>query len=179
MNTQRFKVCVSAVVVLCLVAQARAEDDDAPFVRRTFGYFPVTSTLGPDYFLSDKSIAVVAGAEDPADQTASPVHFAPCLEKNGDLADTTWVIRRARHVTQGNHSRPEVFIWLLTDETPEPPPEGVMTLTGDGSPLILSQEVVFYRTWSFSFDCPDGQSGDLVVGSVGSPIIIVTALFNR
>lgn len=169
-------LCAVACAALCLTDNSCAEDSESPFVCRTFGFFVTGEDVHPDYFLSDESIAVVTG---PEDAVFSDFHFAPCPIVNGPLADTTWVTRTTRHVRTGNHLEGGTYVWLLNDENPEPPPEGVMTLTGDGSPLILSQDVVNVRQWNSYADCPTGRPGDLVAGSFGRTFVIVTALFNR
>jgi len=179
MKTQRFKICVVAIAALCVVTQVRAEDGDSPLVCRTFAFFAIGSDLGPDYFFSDDSLAVVVVAQSSGDAASDDLHFAPCPEHAGALADTTWVIRTAIHSTKGNHWEVGHYYWLLTEETPEPPPEGVMTLTGSGSPLILSQELIYVNTSDYFYDCPELLPGDLVTDAGGAPLLIVTALFNR
>ena len=175
MTTQRFMALLGATVAACLINTARAEDGESPFVCRTFGFFVEGSDLAPDYFIGEDSIAIVTP---PEDGPSSDFCFAPCVDVNGELAGTIWISRSTRHVTKGKKLEVGTFVWLLTEDTPEPPPVGAMTLTGDGSPLVLSQTVVNVRQPGFVF-CPGMQPGDLVVSTSGTPFVVVTALFNR
>jgi hypothetical protein len=81
------------------------------------------------------------------------------------------------HVTLGPDSTPGAFLWLLTPDTPEPPPTGAHAFTGPGT----VQEVFFVSLCS-SGDCESGSNnGKYYVDNLNPDdvFVVVTAMFSK
>lgn len=89
------------------------------------------------------------------------------------LNATTWHYQQASHLTLGHESLSGTFLWLATDEAPEPPPSGAMTMTGPGT----VQDVFFIRLC----DCGPLNAGKYVVDEFTPDdiFVVVTATFSR
>ena len=106
----------------------------------------------------------------PFDHTLRFEESGNCDER---FDSTVWVYQDAMHIKVGGAEIPGGVYWLLTPETPEPPPTGAITFTGADSPLIISQEdPVWYESYGaiYRVRCTPGGAGLLLV---------VTAVFSR
>ena len=76
------------------------------------------------------------------------------------------------HIQKGGGEIIAPVVWLLTPETPEPPPTGAITFSGPDSPLILNQELFYYEAYGsgYRLRCVPGGAGVFMV---------VTAIFSR
>jgi hypothetical protein len=124
--------------------------------------------------------------EDPVMVKAKKGPSAPVLlefvdENDPELSDfdfdeTLWVAGPAMYITKGQGlTQLGPFFWLLTEETPEPPPVGSLTLTGPEA--LLVQETVTYEVCSGDPDC-DGKYA-LTNAPTGTKLTVVTAIFSR
>ena len=145
-------------------------------VVRTFGFYATGATVGPD-FIGDDSLGVVVL---PAATGTSPsmLEFS-LIDDNGPLAGSLWSSRPAEHLTKGPKSSGGIFYWLLTEDTPTPPPGGSVAFTSGPQASVL---------WSASGrialcngDCCSGDDNFRwrVVEVGGNPFVIVTAVFTR
>jgi hypothetical protein len=162
----------------------RACADEHQGVVRTF--LVVVSTTSSLDFLSDDSIAIVVAP--PSDGTQDFLRFVDFDSDSGfgnsDPAfdSTVWAYQDAMHVSQGGARIPGGVAWLLTEETPTPPPIGAFTLTGPDSSLV---QIVRYRRLCEGGDCAFDSANDgkyLTVdpeAAADDLIVVVTAVFSR
>ena len=174
-------IAVCAFAVAITSRPASADPEAAPEgVIRTFGFVTSVNADPTTFFLSEESIAVVVAPPDRS--TGSALHFIPDPEADFRVDGTTWAYQDATHVTMGPDSTPGAFQWLLTEDTPEPPPLGTFTFTGPDSPLILDQ-TIFYRTLCSSGDCQgSGNNGKYHVRDpryADDIFVVVTAVFSH
>jgi hypothetical protein len=145
-------------------------DDAGQGVIRTFAVSVNSLEQVPDFF-GDQSVALVVAPGRPM-QADVILQFADsnCDER---FNSTVWVRQDAMHITTDGTGIPGGVYWLLTSETPEPPPIGAITFSGPDSPLICSQEdPVYYESFGTGYRvrCSPGGAGLLLV---------VTAVFSR
>jgi hypothetical protein len=155
---------------------------------RTF--LVVVSTTSSLDFLSDDSIAiVVAPPSDHGSFVGTPhMRFVDFDSGSGfgnsdpDFDSTVWAFQDALHISQGGATIPGGVAWLLTPETPTPPPIGAFTLTGPDSSLV---QIVRYRRLCEGGDCAFDSANDgkyLTVdpeAAADDLIVVVTAVFSR
>ncbi len=164
------RICRAILVcgLLFTIQLAPAWGDPPQEVVRTFAVAVNILEQAPD-FLSEPSLAVVVAPARPNQTGVIQFADSNCDER---FDSTVWELRDAMHITKGGAEVPGAVFWLLTPDTPEPPPVGAITFSGPGSPLILNQEAVYYETFGTRFRtrCSPGGAGVLVV---------VTAVFSR
>ena len=153
---------------------ARAEE--ACGVVRTFGFLTDPETAVS--FLSPNSQLVVVAPPGEPDYLS----FAPDAgaSQESELLDgTTWVFQDAIHVFKGGRASEGAFLWLIDEDTPEPPPIGAFTMTGEGSVSIVS-EVIFQIKFCGT-DCGFGNNTKYYVSPFGGGdvFVVVTAIFDR
>ena len=163
------------VSLLGMTSIVRAEETSG--VVRTFAFLadPLTAAS----FLSPNSqMVVVARPGEPDYLTFAP--DAGESEESELLDGTTWVFQDAIHVFKGGQAPEGVFLWLIDEDTPEPPPTGAVTMTGQGSLSIVSE--VTFQIKFCGTDCGFGNNTNYYVPSYGSFLdvfVVVTAVFNR
>jgi hypothetical protein len=150
--------------------------DEKSGVVRTFAFATDPETAVS--FLSQNSQMVVAAR--PVQQ--NHLTFAPDAgesEESELLDGTTWVFQDAIHVFKGGQAPEGVFLWLIDEETPEPPPTGAVTMTGEGSIHIASEDT--FRIALCGTNCGFGNNTSYYVLPYGSGdvFVVVTAEFNR
>lgn len=162
------------LAVLCgslfCVSHARAFADSPEGVQRTFIVLVNSLEQAPDFFGEQSLGLVVRHANPQVDTTIFRFANSNC---DARFNATVWEHRDAMHITKGSCGDVPGFVaWLLTPDTPNPPPNGAFTFSGPDSPLILSQEVFYFETSStgLRLRCSPGGAGVLV---------LVTAIFSR
>ncbi|HUG66888.1 MAG TPA: hypothetical protein VMM76_03990 [Pirellulaceae bacterium] len=161
---------------LLLSGMPKASAEEAKGVERTFAVEVSGSSLD---FLSAESLRVVVAPNDPL---ASDT-FLSFADSNSDqrFNSTVWEHQHAMHITTAGANIPGFVVWLLTPDTPAPPPIGSFTITGEDSPLILSQEVVYIKQCK-STTCPGNYTDRVQVGTASDndgKLVVVTAIFSR
>ncbi len=129
----------------------------------------------PDFSSLDSTLVVVS----PPKGTVVSTEFVPDDEADPRVDGTTWVYRDAMHVIRGPDESPlGTFLWLVTPDTPEPPPTGAHAFTG---PFVVQK--LLYVSLCSSGDCGgNGNNGKHYVtdpGNAENAFIVVTATFNR
>ena len=142
---------------------------------RTFGFYATGATEAPS-FVNENSLGVVVLPSTPGD-SPSTIEFS-LVSNNGPLAGMTWASQPAQHITKGANSGGGAFFWLLSVDTPTPPPAGSVAFTSGPLASVLSSESG--RIALCNGDC----SGDdnirwRVVDVGGTPFVIVTAVFSK
>ena len=151
-------------------------------VIRTFAVIVNLVEQAPDFY-SEQSLGLVVAPADPTD-TVSSMMF---VDFNFDerFNSTVWEHRDAMHIMKGGAEIPGFVVWLVTPETPEPPPTGAITFSGTpeppptgaitfsgpDSPLILDQECVYYQTY--------GSKVQIIPLGGNALMWVVTAVFSR
>lgn len=155
---------------------ACAQEPDG--VVRTFAVEVAGLSSAPD-FLSDQSLGLLVAPADPRGSEG----FLRFTAVNSDerFDSTVWEHRHATHFTQEGAAIPGAVYWLLTPDTPTPPPLGSITFTGPDSAFILSQELVYIKQCS-STTCPGDSAGTVRVGTATNNdglLVVVTAIFSH
>jgi hypothetical protein len=138
-------------------------------VVRTFA-FKASASVEQD-FLDDTSVGVIVAP--PPDTSDSFAYFVSDPGTDELVDGTTWVYQDAMHVSSDPNDADGAFLWLVTEDTPLPPPTGSWTLTGPDSPLILEQKVFLVRRSTFGLLYQvDPISGTDI-------FVVVTAIFSK
>jgi|GEM_PF-3154610 len=168
-------VLVAVALSFTLIGHAQAQGGPQSVVR-TFAFLTSGTDLAPDYFLSNRSVAVTVVANTSNTQI---IEFSEFEDVSGSLAGTKWVTNATHHATKGQEQGGGAYLWLLNEETPEPPPTGAATLTGPNSPMILSQEVFQVQLCAGS-NCGPFEDGERYrLHSGGDTFVVVRAQFFR
>ena len=160
-NPVRMSFLAFTLSVCALAGQTHAEEPHG--VVRTFAVL----SLQPVDFTDEESVLVAAARTD-----FSPRNCEVYQPGHPDFDGTRWVNGRATHITEGDGVTSIGVLWILSEDTPEPPPVGTVAITGPEAPLIqesLGNVRIFSGPTNFIVP---GDSGDLTM-------IVVTAAFNR
>ena len=187
MYSKRF--CVVAVVAVGLLVTPGVmsvfvlAEGPVP-VERTFGFWAL-GTLDPAElpdFESEDSIAVMVLP----DQWASYSHtieFADCDCNPPSMRGTVWNRQPAKHVEKaGSMKTGYMFLWLETEECPEPPDVGAHTFTGPDGLILPPGATVYTIRPSVGWpECDYDDEGKYVVTEPGDGryFVVVTALFSQ
>ena len=187
---------LTAVTCLFLWTAATADQKRAHAgepVIRTFA-FVVGSDRDADIpdFLGNDSLLVRARKPKKGESTGDSTSFLDSENWPGHpgqpefIEGSVWARYPATHIVRGGQSHEGLFMWLLTEDTPTPPPAGAITFTGDrGRNLILSVEVFEVNLCANSgcnFDSSlDGRAYIVndFTGGIGDYWIVVTAVFSK
>ncbi|HUE69931.1 MAG TPA: hypothetical protein VMP01_03495 [Pirellulaceae bacterium] len=184
---QRLCLAVLMAIAGTAVSSAIHAEEPAPVIR-TFLYIAGSNPENVPNFLADDSILVLVEKNDSA---AGSLRFidsseVPCHPGQPDfLEGSLWSSAEARHLTTGPEQDLGPFFWLVTEETPNPPPKNAFTLTGpDG--LVLYQEVFAINKCLNGSCCNNTDlDGLFYVAGEGAPstsgdyVVVVTALFSN
>lgn len=174
MNCKRLLCGVSAVLGLfaAFLLMSRQTQADSPTkMIRTFGFWMDAGPSYPD-FESNDSVAVVTM---PGGNPSHIVFASPSGLNDPDwLAGTHWVSQSAQHITKGGNDDQGAFMWLVTDENPDPPPAGSHAFTGPEGSILDVQ--VFYIKLNDA-----GPAGYYYVPDYGATdiFVVVTAEFSK
>ena len=141
MKNKRLWVVATGILglfVAGMVPQRQALADEPTTVIRTFGFWVDSGPAYPDFEGAD-SLAVIAM---PQGGGGEIVFASPSgLEAPDWLAGTHWVSQPAMHITRGGHDDQGAFMWLVTEENPDPPPAGSHAFTGPGGSVLDVQVI--------------------------------------
>jgi len=154
-------------MLLAAVPKPAYATEPAQGVVRTFAVISNSPLTLPDFF-GEQSVGLVIA---PPDKT-EPFFMSFSKYTDPSFASTVWESRTAMHIMMGGPETLAPVVWLLTEDTPTPPPSGAITFSGPDSPLILSQELYYY----------DDGYGGLHIQSTpggGGVFYVVTAVFSR
>ncbi|HUE73917.1 MAG TPA: hypothetical protein VMP01_23755 [Pirellulaceae bacterium] len=175
-----FRVAISTIMVCAALLSGASKPvcgEEPVGVVRTFAVEVAGLSSAPD-FLSDQSLGVVVA---PADPQSSPAFLRFTAVNSDERFDSTvWEHRHVMHITTEGAAIPGAVFWLLTPDTPAPPPQGAHTFTGPDSPFILSQELIYIKQCT-STTCPFDYTGTVTVGTAtdnDSLLVVVTAVFS-
>jgi len=185
MFQKRFRLVAGMVVVVAVVLAAGAQpvmaEPPEPMVR-TFGFMAGSSPDAVPDFLSDDSRIVRVTREEAAgdlefiDSALWPDHPGQPEFMEG----SRWLRQDAQHIETGGPREGGAFFWLLTDDTPEPPPAGAVTLTGPDGWIIWSD--VYLINICENGGCNDDPELDgkwFIDGTAGDYFVVVTAVFTK
>jgi hypothetical protein len=174
----RMSLLVPPLVVilsLAVISTPRVNADQPQLVLRTFGYMPINESPLPDW-LGDGSVGMTILPDAVSPGIEYTITF--CNACPGPFAGTTWRFHPVRHTTVGGQIDNGIYFWLVTEETPDPPPAGTHTLTGPEG--LLSVDGDFRIAPCSEWDCLPTDWEVVNTGSSASKrFVIGHAWFSR
>lgn len=175
-KTTRIAAQLLGIVLFIFAPTEHAAADSPILVKRTFGVLVNPGFTPPDFLAKDSNAVVVIPD---TSKGPDPIQFTSCQDCAGDLAGTFWLPQTTFHAVRGGDAEEgHNFYWWVDPDDPQtfdPPPVGAHTMTGDGSPFIISQTTVRIETCGTV--CGPGEDGSYRLSPFGSHFVIVTAWF--
>mgnify|MGYP001817467350 CR=1 FL=1 len=157
----------NSMLTLAFVLSTMAGTIDAAGPSGVLRTFAVVTYESVDFSSDDSVLVKTKGA----DVTPSVKEYAD--EKNPDLDGTQWSFGSpgAMYITKGQgDTLVGGFAWLLSPETSEPPPIGVVAMLGPDA-IVIQEDLGPVRI--------DGNFITPSSNPMNKHLIIVTAVFNR
>jgi len=92
------------------------------------------------------------------------------------LQGTTWRFSPAKHITRGGNDDQGAYVWLVTDEFPDPPPRGSHAFTGLGGSIL---DVQIYEITPCGSDCSPSSYWYAPAYGGTDIFVVVTAVFSE